>query len=98
MLENSIKKRSMICTLTEYEDISRSSWTNSVTEYRLSFVTCHCCPCQTIPISSLFIASSVFANAGSTTATDFLQWHVGPPAIFLVCQGHTGSVLLVAAI
>jgi len=88
----------MICTLTEYEDISRSSWTKSVTEHRLSFVTCHCCPCQTIPISSLFIAFSIFANAGSTTATDFLEWHVGPSAIFLVCQGHTGNVLLVAAI
>jgi hypothetical protein len=88
----------MISTLTEYEDISRSSWTKSVTEYRLSFVTCHCCPYQTIPISSLFIATSIFANAGSITATDFLEWHVGPSAIFPVCQGHNGNVLLVVAI
>jgi hypothetical protein len=27
-----------------------------------------------------------------------LEWHVGPSAIFPVCQGHNGNVLLVVAI
>jgi len=46
----------------------------------------------------LFTASSVFANAGSTTATDFLEWHVEPSAIFPERQVHTGNDMLVAAI
>jgi len=44
------------------------------------------------------MASSIFATAGSTTATDFLEWHIESSAIFPECQGHTGNGVFVAAI
>jgi hypothetical protein len=60
----------------EYEGVSKSFRTESITKYTLTFGITHCCPLQSIPLPSLWTGSRVSTTAG----TDFLELRVGRPA------------------
>jgi hypothetical protein len=73
------------CLTTEYlayEGISKSSWSELIEEYMVTFVIGHC--------PSLCSESSFFATAKSTAGTDILESHVRQQLF----QGQLDSVAL----
>jgi hypothetical protein len=64
-----------------YEGVSKSSRTESIKKYTLTFGITRCCPLQSIYLPSLCKGSSVSATARSIAGTDFLESRVGRSAI-----------------
>jgi len=60
----------------EYEGVSKSFRTESITNYTLTLGIIRCCSLHSIPLSSL-CESGVSATAESTAGTDFFESRIG---------------------
>jgi hypothetical protein len=71
-----------------YEGASKSSQTESIIKYMLTFVTGGCCHLQHSPLPSLCNMSSISVTAASKTRTDILESHVRRSEIVPEFQRH----------
>jgi hypothetical protein len=81
-----------------YEGVSKSSRSESIMKYTLTFGITRCSPLQNIPLPSLCNGSRVSTTAGSTAGNDFLESRVEQSTIVPVFQWHPGNDALLASI
>jgi hypothetical protein len=81
-----------------YEGISKSSWIESVTEYKVTTLIDNCCPFQISPISWLCSGSGICTAVGRTAGADFLEFHVRVPMIVAKLQECPENDVLIAVI